>query len=42
MSDESAEVVAKQAKGLLEGFRQCGCKMNNPNMQSFSGFGGDP
>lgn len=33
MSDQPAEVVARQAESILEGFRQCGCKMNNPNMQ---------
>ena len=33
MSDERADVVAKKAKTVLDGFRTCGCKMNNPNMQ---------
>ena len=33
MSTESAQTVAMQAEGLLEGFRKCGCTMNNPNMQ---------
>lgn len=33
MSDQPAEVVARQAESILEGFRRCGCKMNNPNMQ---------
>lgn len=33
MSMERAEVVAKKAASVLEGFRACGCTMNNPNMQ---------
>ncbi len=33
LSNESAEKVAKQAKTVLNGFKQCGCKLNNPNMQ---------
>lgn len=33
MSDEPAEVVADKAEVLLEGFRQCGCTLNNANMQ---------
>ena len=33
MSNERADVVAKKAKTVLDGFRTCGCKMNNPNMQ---------
>lgn len=33
MSDERAEVVAEKAEQVLEGFRQCGCQMNNANMQ---------
>ena len=33
MSDEPAEVVAKKADALLEGFEACGCTLNNPNMQ---------
>ncbi|MEX2161407.1 MAG: adenine deaminase [Anaerolineales bacterium] len=33
MSDERAEVVARKADRLLEGFRACGCRLNNPNMQ---------
>jgi adenine deaminase len=33
MSDEPAERVAKQAATVLEGFRRCGCLLNNPNMQ---------
>lgn len=33
MSNERAEIVAKKVDSILEGFRQCGCEMNNPNMQ---------
>jgi adenine deaminase len=33
MSAEKADVVAKKAETILEGFRACGCKLNNPNMQ---------
>jgi adenine deaminase len=33
MSNERAEVVAHQAASVLEGFRECGCLLNNPNMQ---------
>src|SRR5271157_121563 len=33
MSTERAEVVAKKAETVLAGFRSCGCKLNNPNMQ---------
>jgi adenine deaminase len=33
MSNQPAEVVAAQARTVLEGFRACGCTMNNPNMQ---------
>ncbi len=33
MSDERAEMVAEKAERVLEGFRQCGCRMNNANMQ---------
>ena len=33
MSNERADVVAKKAKTVLDGFRACGCQMNNPNMQ---------
>jgi adenine deaminase len=32
MSDQPAEDVARQAAGILEGFRLCGCNLNNPNM----------
>lgn len=33
MSDEKAEVVAKKASSVLDGFKACGCYLNNPNMQ---------
>ena len=33
MSTERAEVVAKKAATVLNGFRSCGCRLNNPNMQ---------
>ena len=33
MSNERPEQVARQAATILEGFRQCGCQMLNPNMQ---------
>ncbi len=33
MSNQRAEVVAKQAASILEGFKRCGCQLNNPNMQ---------
>ncbi|WP_299027670.1 adenine deaminase [uncultured Thermanaerothrix sp.] len=33
MSNQRAEVVAAQAESVLEGFRACGCRLNNPNMQ---------
>lgn len=33
MSNEQAEVVAEKAATVLEGFRACGCQLNNPNMQ---------
>jgi len=33
MSDAHAEVVAEQAESVLEGFRSCGCTLNNANMQ---------
>jgi adenine deaminase len=33
MSNERANNVARQAATVLEGFRQCGCQMVNPNMQ---------
>ena len=33
MSTERVDVVAKKAASVLEGFRKCGCTLNNPNMQ---------
>jgi adenine deaminase len=33
MSTEQAGVVARKADTILEGFRVCGCNLNNPNMQ---------
>jgi adenine deaminase len=33
MSNERADVVARAAASVLEGFRACGCMLNNPNMQ---------
>jgi adenine deaminase len=33
MSNEKVEVVARKAETVLAGFRSCGCKLNNPNMQ---------
>ncbi|MBI1793710.1 MAG: adenine deaminase [Chloroflexi bacterium] len=33
MSAERVDVVARKAETVLAGFRACGCKLNNPNMQ---------
>lgn len=33
MSNEKTDAVAKKAETILKGFRSCGCKLNNPNMQ---------
>ena len=33
MSNERADVVAQKAESVLEGFKACGCELNNPNMQ---------
>jgi adenine deaminase len=33
MSNERAEIVAKKATTVLDGFKKCGCKLDNPNMQ---------
>jgi adenine deaminase len=33
ISNEKADVVAWKAGTILEGFRACGCRLNNPNMQ---------
>jgi adenine deaminase len=33
MSTEKVDDVAKKAESILKGFKACGCKLNNPNMQ---------
>ena len=33
MSNERAEIVAEKAATVLQGFKECGCTLNNPNMQ---------
>jgi adenine deaminase len=33
MSNEPVGIVAEKASTVLEGFRVCGCDLNNPNMQ---------
>jgi adenine deaminase len=33
MSNENANIVAEKAATVLEGFKTCGCTLNNPNMQ---------
>jgi adenine deaminase len=33
MSTEAAKIVARKAGLILQGLRDCGCKLNNPNMQ---------
>ena len=33
MANERAEIVAEKAASVLNGFRACGCTLNNPNMQ---------
>ncbi|MFN8383118.1 MAG: adenine deaminase [Anaerolineales bacterium] len=33
MSNEHADVVAKKAATVLDGFKMCGSELNNPNMQ---------
>jgi adenine deaminase len=33
LSEEPAVVVARKAVSVLDGFKQCGCNLNNPNMQ---------
>jgi adenine deaminase len=33
MSTEKADAVARKAESILQGFRSCGCELNNPNMQ---------
>lgn len=33
MSNLPAAQVARQVETVLQGFRECGCNLNNPNMQ---------
>lgn len=33
MSNEAGQTVARKAANVLAGFRECGCQLNNPNMQ---------
>lgn len=33
LSNARADIVAQKAETVLEGFRACGCTLNNPNMQ---------
>ncbi len=33
MSNEKVDLVAQKAASVLQGFRACGCTLNNPNMQ---------
>jgi adenine deaminase len=33
MSNEPADTVARKAATILDGFKACGCRLNNPNMQ---------
>jgi adenine deaminase len=33
MSTEKADIVARKAESIIEGFKMCGCELNNPNMQ---------
>jgi adenine deaminase len=33
MSDRPATQIASEVASVLEGFRKCGCRLNNPNMQ---------
>jgi adenine deaminase len=33
MSTERADAVARKAESILQGFKSCGCMLNNPNMQ---------
>ncbi|MEN4011068.1 MAG: adenine deaminase [Bellilinea sp.] len=33
MSNQRAEIVAAEAASVLQGFKACGCNLNNPNMQ---------
>ena len=33
MSEKPAGVVSEQLVSVLDGFKRCGCDLNNPNMQ---------
>jgi adenine deaminase len=33
MSNDSGQAVARKAANVLSGFKECGCSLNNPNMQ---------
>lgn len=33
VSNERASIVAQKVESVLQGFRKCGCMLNNPNMQ---------
>ncbi len=33
MSEERAEIVAEKAERVLDAFKECGCTLNNANMQ---------
>lgn len=33
MSNETGQTVARKAANVLSGLQECGCKLNNPNMQ---------
>lgn len=33
MSNQNAKIVSNQASLVLRGFKECGCSLNNPNMQ---------
>ncbi|MCJ7824147.1 MAG: adenine deaminase [Anaerolineales bacterium] len=33
MSDEQAEIVAEKAESVLDAYKECGCTLNNANMQ---------
>ena len=33
MSNQNAKIVSNKASSVLRGFKECGCVLNNPNMQ---------
>jgi adenine deaminase len=33
MSNDAGQTVARKAANVLAGFKECGCQLNNPNMQ---------